>query len=83
MQELHVHVTCKSSRQKVQKTADGIKVWLQSAPEKGKANKELVEILSDALGCNVLLLSGSKSREKVVGVQCTQNGLEEKLRSIR
>jgi len=83
MQELHVHVVCKSSRQRIEKSADGIKVWLQSAPEKGKANKELIEILSDALGCNVLLLSGSKSREKTVGVQCTQEELEEKISSIK
>ena len=82
MQKLHVHVTCKSGKARMEIIHGGIKVWLQSAPQKGKANAELLKRLKEALGANVLLLSGAKTREKVIGVQCTQSELEEKLRSI-
>ena len=46
-----------------------LKIDLKSPPEDGKANKELIKILSKALGVpagNVALISGEKSRRKRV-----------------
>ncbi len=54
--------------------AGSLKVGVTVAPEKGKANAAILEVLADALGCRssgLVLLSGETSREKrflVVGV---------------
>jgi len=46
-----------------------LKCYLKSAPEKGKANKELIKLLADALSIpqhKISLLSGLTSRTKKV-----------------
>jgi len=43
-----------------------LRVWVRSPPEKGEANKELVKELSRALGCEVRILGGVKSRKKLL-----------------
>lgn len=48
---------------------DGIlKVSLRSAPEKGKANHELVKLLTKKLGKKVTISSGLTSKNKVVKI---------------
>jgi hypothetical protein len=50
---------------------DQLKVKLVSRPEKGKANKELVELLADHFGVAkscVRILHGEHSREKSVEI---------------
>jgi uncharacterized protein (TIGR00251 family) len=47
--------------------AGALRVAVSAAPEKGKANAAIAEVLADALGCRpsqVGLLSGETSREK-------------------
>lgn len=46
-----------------------IKISLKSPPEKGKANKELVKGLSKIFKTRVKLISGKKSRTKIVLVK--------------
>lgn len=49
-----------------------LKVQLTSPPLDGRANKQLVEFLSDALGIpqrSIRLVAGQRSREKTVGVR--------------
>jgi uncharacterized protein (TIGR00251 family) len=51
--------------------SDQLKVKLVSRPEKGKANKELVELLADHFGVarsRVRIIRGEKSKEKVVEI---------------
>jgi len=43
-------------------------VEVKSAPEKGKANIELVKFMSKHLGKKVRIVSGLKSRDKVLEV---------------
>ncbi|GAB4537745.1 MAG: hypothetical protein Fur0020_06470 [Thermodesulfovibrionia bacterium] len=48
---------------------DGLKVRLKSPPVEGRANKELVDILSDELGIprsDIEIISGKASRNKLV-----------------
>ncbi|MGQ0796090.1 MAG: DUF167 domain-containing protein [Nitrosopumilaceae archaeon] len=50
---------------------DEIMIGITSEPEKGKANKELIEKISKYLGVtksNVRIISGAKSRKKLVEV---------------
>lgn len=47
--------------------AGALRVAVSAAPEKGKANAAIAEVLADALGCRssqVTLIAGETSREK-------------------
>lgn len=48
-----------------------IKIYLKSAPENGKANKELIAFLAKTLGipqANLLIVSGMTSRKKKIKI---------------
>ena len=50
---------------------DALKVAVSAAPEKGRANKRILELLADALGLprrNVDLVGGETSRDKLVRI---------------
>ena len=49
-----------------------LKCYLQSPPEGGKANKELVEVVADALSISkrsVIIVQGLASRNKVLEIE--------------
>ena len=55
---------------------DRLKCYLKSSPEKGKANKELIELLSKALqlpGSACIIISGATSRLKRVRIDTSQS----------
>jgi uncharacterized protein (TIGR00251 family) len=45
-----------------------LKVAVKAVPEKGKANKEIVKFLGKLLKKRVVIVSGLKSREKILKV---------------
>jgi uncharacterized protein (TIGR00251 family) len=50
---------------------DTYKIRLRSAPQKGRANEELIEYLADNLNCNadqIFIISGHTDRRKLVKV---------------
>ena len=52
--------------------AGGLKLAVSAAPEKGKANKAVVEFLADALGVkksDVEIVSGQTSRDKRIAIR--------------
>ena len=56
----------------VKKDADHYDVWVREAPDKGKANRAVVEALSDYLDVarsRINVVSGLASRNKVVEVE--------------
>lgn len=62
--------------------AGALKVSVAAAPEKGKANKAVIEFLADVLGvrkADVAVVSGETSRDKRVAVR----GLDAKALSDR
>jgi len=66
--EVRLRVTPKASRNAVEETPEGLKVWVTTAPEDGKANKAVVKLLADALGVaksHLTLVRGATSRDKV------------------
>jgi len=69
MSEIQVKVVPKSSRAKVEELDDGtLKVWVHSAPEKGKANLEVRTLLARYYSIprsRVKLIKGERSREKI------------------
>ena len=68
-----VKVVPRSSKSEVLgKDGDAIKVKVTSAPEGGKANKELLEVLSRWLGVKkskIRIVSGETSRKKLIEVE--------------
>lgn len=69
-----------------------LKCYLKTAPEKGKANKELVEQIAKFLGLlygSIQIVSGGSSRKKLVKIETTmsyqdilqklQSGVQKKL----
>ncbi len=70
---LRVRVIPKSGRHEIgDLMADGtLKIKLKAAPEHSKANKELIELLSDFFEVkyqHIMILSGEKARLKLVEI---------------
>lgn len=69
---IEVLVKPNSREQGIEKFGDGLKIRVKSKPEKGKANEELIDILSHFFGVykeNIRILSGHGSRKKLVKVK--------------
>jgi len=68
--QLKVRVYPRSSRDDIALDDDqGLKVWVTSPPEAGRANDAVVKLLADKLGVprsGVRILRGHKSRHKVI-----------------
>lgn len=66
-----VRVTPRASRDRVERTADGLRIYTTSVPEKGKANAQVTKLLAKALGLpksRLRLICGTSSRDKLFEV---------------
>jgi uncharacterized protein (TIGR00251 family) len=62
-----VRVIPNASRSRVAGEQDGfLKVYIKAVPEKGKANKELMDVLARHFGRKVEIVRGQTSRKKIV-----------------
>jgi hypothetical protein len=69
-----VFVVPNAKKAAVEKEGDVLRVRLTSPPEKGKANKELIDVLADYFSVrksDVKIVSGLKSRNKTVQIRGT------------
>jgi uncharacterized protein (TIGR00251 family) len=55
------------------------KIWIKSAPEKGKANKELEKYLKKVTGTTVKITSGLTSENKTIEFNIDERKFTEKL----
>jgi len=62
---INVRVTAGARKEEV-KDGDPVVVKVTVQPEKGKANKRVLELLSEHFGKKAILVSGATSRDKVV-----------------
>lgn len=78
MAMLKVKVVPGSSRNRIAgRYGDGIKVQVSAAPERGKANEAVIELLAGALGVHrsrISLISGTTQARKVFGVEGMEQG---------
>jgi uncharacterized protein (TIGR00251 family) len=69
---LNVKVTPNASRNEIMGLTDGTwRIKIAAAPDKGKANKELIEFFSKRLGIkksSISILKGQTSHNKVVAI---------------
>ena len=66
-----IKVMPKSSREEVVEGDDGIKVYVKAAPDKGKANKAVIELVAEHYGVKrsaVTIVSGETGRHKIVEI---------------
>ncbi len=78
MKRISVKVTPKASKPKVEKDLlldkhgnEQFKVWVNAVPEDGKANKAMIEILSEFLDIpksRIKIISGETNRNKVLEI---------------
>jgi uncharacterized protein (TIGR00251 family) len=67
MPQLRIKAKPASNKNKIVKMENGtFKIWLKSAPEKGKANKELQKYLKKITGTPVKIISGLASENKTI-----------------
>lgn len=72
--QLQIVVKPNSRKQSIKKdeAINSLIISIKSPPEKGKANKELIKLLSKTFGCSssaVLILTGHTSQDKTVLIQ--------------
>lgn len=72
MRIIQVKVIPKSSKQRISEVSpENFKVWVHSAPEKGRANEEVIELMSDYFNIppsRVKLIKGERSRTKTLAI---------------
>lgn len=64
---IDVKVHPRSKKSVVEKNGEVYKIWVQAAPEKGKANREMIKLLAEHFGLapsQIRLVRGEKSRNK-------------------
>jgi len=70
--KVQVRVIPKASKVKVRSFNQGLKVYLNSPAAEGKANKELIEVLSayyNKRKYNISIIRGKKKRDKIVEIK--------------
>ncbi len=69
---IYLKVIPKSSQNKIEKMEDGsYKVWVTVVPEKGKANRAVIKLLSKyfkVAKSQIEIVGGKTAREKIVDV---------------
>lgn len=72
MGQLRVRVQPRASRNAIEKSAEGLKVWVSAPPTDGQANRAVEELVAKAMGLaksRVRVIRGETSREKVLEVE--------------
>ena len=71
--KLSVKVKARAKQEKVEKVAEGqYKVWVKAAPEKGRANEEVIRALSGHLKIpksRIAIVGGHASSQKTVEIE--------------
>ncbi len=68
---ISIKVMPKSSREEVVEEDGAIKVYVKAAPDKGKANKAVIDLIAEHYGvrkADVTIVSGETARKKIVEV---------------
>ena len=69
---LHVHVTPRSSREKVELDGEAVRIWVMAAPTDGQANEAVIRIVAKHLGIaksRITVARGQASREKSLAIE--------------
>ncbi len=79
---IEVHPNSKKVEIKYNKWRNTIEVKVKSPATGGRANKEVTNLLSQILECEVLIVKGAKSRSKVIFTPLSKGEVIEKLSKV-
>ena len=66
---LKIRVVPNSSRTELTEENSGLKLHLKAAPEKNKANKEVIRFFKKEFGLRVEIKFGEKNRDKILEIK--------------
>lgn len=72
---IEIHVQPKASRTRIVTQGGTVKIYVTAVPEKGKANKAVIEVIARRLGVPkgaISIVSGERSRKKLLEVEGAQ-----------
>ena len=72
--QINVKVITRSSKNRILKEENSLKVYLTIIPEKGKANELLIKLLSDYFEISksqIKIIKGEKSKNKIIELKET------------
>lgn len=70
--KVEVRVIPRAKKAKVEASSQGLKVYLNSPAEQGRANKELIKVLAGYYKTkkyNITIIKGDKQRNKIVQIE--------------
>ncbi len=70
--KIYAKITTSAKRREVKKENNKFKIYLKSKPEKGKANKELISLLSSYFNVpktSIKIVKGLYSRNKIIEIE--------------
>jgi len=67
---VYVNVKPKSKKEKIEwnEKKEMLLIWTKTAAEKGKVNKEIIKKLKKLLRCDVGIIKGHKSHNKIIEI---------------
>lgn len=68
---IEIRVTPKASRNRIERGSDGVRIYVTTVPENGKANAAVLKLLAKALGVpksRLTITRGQQSRDKTIKV---------------
>ena len=74
---IEVKVSPRAKKSAVEESGGRYRAWVQSAPEKGKANKELIKLMADYLSLppsRIRIIRGLNSRNKSLRIEPISKG---------
>lgn len=82
--QLRLRVTPRAKKNNAELEGDVLRVWIPAVPDKGMANKAVIELLAKKLGVAksaVRLIAGEQSHNKMVSIEgLTQQEAHERLK---
>ena len=79
---IRVRVIPNSKKDFIVEVNDYVKIKISDKPIAGKANRKLIDFLENFFDCKAELISGHKSRNKLVKIFCSKEKILEKLKEL-
>ncbi|MCD6482705.1 MAG: YggU family protein [Candidatus Aenigmarchaeota archaeon] len=79
---MKVKIVPNSKKDLIVEVNEYVKIKISEKPVAGKANRRLIDFLEDLFGCKAELISGHKSRNKLVKIFCSKEKVLKKLKEL-
>jgi uncharacterized protein (TIGR00251 family) len=80
--EIEAKVITNAKKDNIQMENGKLKIRIGEQPLKGKANKAIEKLIKQEIGFTVQIISGTKDRNKVLQIDCSEQELVNKIGDI-